>query len=459
MSHFHRLSAVFAPGLDGFRLALFLAACGALAIVAASPVEAGPASAQAAKEPLKLVVSLDKQQIDVYRGTQRLHTSRVSTGKRGHATPRGVFSILEKRRWHRSNIYSGAPMPFMQRLTWSGIALHASNSVPNYPASHGCIRLPGSFASKLFKTTEVGAHVIVTREHTAPQPVSHPALLQPRPLRLLTMDANKALRQRLTLERGDRVSIALPARALREQKVASLNRPHDSAVMTDATRAAPVQPDQEPMSAREGALYMADLEHDMAALDSYVARPNDPVRVLITRRVGRERIRDVQMLLNELGYDAGPVDGYMGRQTGAAIKAFQEARGLTTSGAFSEELRDKLFMEARGEPAPSGHLYVRRGFKPVFDTPVGLKDPDAPIGTHFYFVLNFAPTDEHARWVAITTERAEGADPVSVLDRVALREDVRQRVEATLTPGASLIISDEGLGRETGRGTDFVVTH
>jgi len=458
MLRFQGLSAMPAPGLARFHLTLCLAALGGLAVVSASAAYAGPLSAQSAQEPLKLVVSLQEQRMDVYRGTRRLHTSRVSTGKRGYSTPSGVYSILEKRRWHRSNIYSGAPMPFMQRLTWSGIALHAGH-VPNYPASHGCIRLPRGFASKLFQKTEVGAHVVITREHSQPQPVSHQALLNPRPLRLVTMDAKKALRQRLAVERGDRVSIALPARAMREQKVASLARPHDSAVMTDAVRGVPAQPDPEPMSAREGALYMADLEHDMFALESYVARPDEPVRVLITRRVGRERIRDVQMLLNELGYDAGPVDGYMGRQTGAAIKAFQEARELKATGAFSEELRDKLFMEARGEPAPSGHLYVRRGFKPVFDVPVGLKDPDAPIGTHFYFVLNYEPTDERARWVAITTEQAEGADPVSVLDRVSLPEDVRMRVEAALTPGSSLIISDEGLGRETGRGTDFVVTH
>lgn len=457
MLRLRRFSTLPARGLSGACLRSCSVVLAALAMSAAAPAAAGPVSVQAAQEPLKIIVSLDKQRMFVYRGMEQLLTSRVSTGKRGHSTPAGVFSILEKRRWHRSNIYSGAPMPFMQRLTWSGIALHASNSVPNYPASHGCIRLPGRFASKLFKTTEVGAHVIVTRGETQPRPVAHSNLPQPQPLRLVSMDAQQALRQRLAATRGDRVSIALPARAMREHKLAALVRPHASAVMSDAVHGAPVEP--EPMSAREGAVFMADLEHDMEVLERYVARPEEPVRVLITRRVGRERIRDVQMLLSELGYDPGPVDGYMGRETGAAIRAFQEARDLKGTGAFSEELRDMLFMEARGEPAPTGHLYVRRGFKPVFDAPVGLEDPDAPIGTHFYFVMNFEPTDERARWLALTTEEAEGADPVSVLDRVSIPEAVRHRVEAALTPGSSLIVSDEGLGRETGRGTDFVVTH
>jgi len=438
---------------------------GALALGSIVTIAGGsPGSAQSvpgenAREPLKLVVSLKKQEMNVYRGTKRLHTSRVSTGKRGYSTPAGVYSILEKRRWHRSNIYSGAPMPFMQRLTWSGIALHASGHVPSYPASHGCVRLPRQFASKLFQKTEVGAHVVITREETEPRPVAHSNLFQPRRLQLVTVDTRKALRDRLAFERGDRVSIALPARAQREKKVAALSRPHDSAVMSDAVSSQRALPAAEPMSARAGALYMADAEHDMEALERYVARPEDPIRVLITKRVGRERIRDVQTLLRELGYDPGPVDGFMGRQTGAAIQAFQEAHDLKATGAFSEELRDMLFMKARGAPAPSGHLYVRRGFKPVFDAPVGLKDPDAPLGTHFYFALNFGPTDDRARWLAITTEEAEGADPVSVLDRVSLPDNVRARIERALTPGASLIVSDEGLGRETGRGTDFVVTH
>ncbi len=457
MLRLRRLFAVRAYGFTGQLPSFTATASGALACLCV--LGAGGVMAQTAQEPLKIVVSLDKQHMVVYRGTEQLLESRVSTGKRGYSTPKGIYSILEKRRWHRSNIYSGAPMPFMQRLTWSGIALHASGHVPGYPASHGCIRLPRGFASKLFKTTEVGAHVVVTREQAMPEEIEHANLLQPRPLRLVTLDTKKALRQRLAFERGDRVSIALPARALRERRVASLNRPHGRTVMSDAVRAAPPQPDGKPMSARDGALLMADLEHDLHALESYVSRPDDPVRVLITRRVGRERIRDVQTLLKELGYDPGPIDGYMGRETGAAIKAFQEANDLQATGAFSEELRDRLFMEARGEPAPTGHLYVRRGFKPVFDAPVGLKDPDAPIGTHFYFVLNFEPTDERARWIAMTTKTAGDANPVSALDRVSLPQPVRAKVEAMLTPSSSLIVSDEGLGRETGRGTDFVVTH
>jgi len=131
-------------------------------------------------EPMTLVVSLKKQKVDVYRGMTLITTSNVSTGMPDHATKAGVFSILEKQRIHHSNMYSGAPMPWMNRITWSGTALHAG-VVPGYPASHGCIRLPFSFAPKLFQITTVGDNVIVTRDRLAPQLIEHPVLFQPLP--------------------------------------------------------------------------------------------------------------------------------------------------------------------------------------------------------------------------------------------------------------------------------------
>ena len=103
--------------------------------------------------PLQIIVSLDKQQLTLYSGGEVIAHSRVSTGQRGHSTPTGVFSIIQKDRWHRSNIYDDAPMYFMQRITWSGVALH-QGVVPNYPASHGCIRLPEAFAKQMWTHDE-----------------------------------------------------------------------------------------------------------------------------------------------------------------------------------------------------------------------------------------------------------------------------------------------------------------
>jgi len=131
-------------------------------------------------EPMTLVISTGAQKVDVYRGTTLVTTSQVSTGTAAHPTFLGVFSILEKQRWHHSNIYSGAPMPWMNRITWSGTALHAG-VVPGYPASHGCIRLPYSFAPKLFQITTVGDGVVIARDRPVPVIIEHPNLFQPLP--------------------------------------------------------------------------------------------------------------------------------------------------------------------------------------------------------------------------------------------------------------------------------------
>ena len=161
----------------------------AIAVGVALPAEAKKRAQKPAEEPIAdpangepmiLVVSLGSQKVDVYRGMTLITSSSVSTGMPAHATKAGVFSILEKQRVHHSNIYSGAPMPWMNRITWSGTALHAG-VVPGYPASHGCIRLPFSFAPKLFQITTKGDNVIVARDRLAPQLIEHPVLFQPLP--------------------------------------------------------------------------------------------------------------------------------------------------------------------------------------------------------------------------------------------------------------------------------------
>ncbi len=110
--------------------------------------------------PIRIVVALRQQQALVYRGERLAGVSTVSTGSRGYETPLGEFTILEKKVFHRSNLYSNAPMPYMQRLTWGGVALHAGE-LPGYPASHGCIRLPRAFARQLFDLTVMGGTVLV----------------------------------------------------------------------------------------------------------------------------------------------------------------------------------------------------------------------------------------------------------------------------------------------------------
>jgi hypothetical protein len=123
-----------------------------------------------------IVVSLPDQRTYVYRDGARIAVSTCSTGKPGHATPTGVFTILQKDKHHHSSTYNNAPMPNMNRLTWSGIALHAGQ-LPGYPASHGCVRLPMEFSEKLFEITQLGMTVIVANAATYPSPVVHPGMV------------------------------------------------------------------------------------------------------------------------------------------------------------------------------------------------------------------------------------------------------------------------------------------
>ena len=134
----------------------------------------------AAKGPLLIVISIADQRISLYDNGALIARSSVSTGVKNHPTPVGVFSVISKSRWHRSNIYSGAPMPYMQRITWSGIALHAGD-LPGYPASHGCIRLTNDFAIRLWHLTKRGTRVIIAHDDIRPAETSNPNLFVPKP--------------------------------------------------------------------------------------------------------------------------------------------------------------------------------------------------------------------------------------------------------------------------------------
>jgi lipoprotein-anchoring transpeptidase ErfK/SrfK len=125
--------------------------------------------------PLIISVSISKQQVKIYDANGFFAEAPVSTGMRGHGTPMGVFSVIQKHKWHRSNIYSGAPMPYMQRITWSGVAMHAG-VLPGYPASHGCIRMPVGFAIKMWNWTKMGARVFVTPGEMSPANFSNALL-------------------------------------------------------------------------------------------------------------------------------------------------------------------------------------------------------------------------------------------------------------------------------------------
>ncbi len=129
--------------------------------------------------PLFVVVALGEQELTVYNHDGVVTRSQISSGMPGHETPRGIFTILARELMHHSNLYSNAPMPFMQRVTWSGVAMH-TGVVPGHPASHGCVRLPASFAPKLWGLTKIGERVIISHDNVQPEPISHSWLPAPK---------------------------------------------------------------------------------------------------------------------------------------------------------------------------------------------------------------------------------------------------------------------------------------
>ncbi len=136
------------------------------------------ASQVSPRGPILIYVDLSRQIAIVYRNGIRIAATTVSTGKAGHETPTGVFTILQKDADHRSSKYNSAPMPFQQRLTWDGVALHAGG-LPGYPESHGCVHLPFEFARELFGITSLGITVVVEGDAAHHVRTSDNSLLAP----------------------------------------------------------------------------------------------------------------------------------------------------------------------------------------------------------------------------------------------------------------------------------------
>jgi peptidoglycan hydrolase-like protein with peptidoglycan-binding domain len=391
-----------------------------LALIVAPAAAPSNALAGELEDPLQIVISIEAQQMQVWRGANMIAEAPVSSGKPGHDTPSGIFSILHKRRYHESNIYSDAPMPFMQRLTWTGIALH-EGKLPGRPASHGCVRLPSGFAEELFGMTAAGAHVVINGAMIAPQAIAHPVLPMPsKPVvpALIAYDPVPSYGQRLIAD----------------------SRP--ALTVTDGSPEAD--------------------------------KPGKPLRVLITRRDRRELVRDMQGMLQKLGYYDGTVDGLVGGATGAAVQDFQRLHGIAPTGVLTPQTQTALYTVMGISEPSTGRIYVRQGFEPLFDAPVVIKNEELPLGTHLFTASRFDKARGATGWNVMTldnrlnayTRAIYGIDKIAddsvsagaALDRIKVPAEIFERISQILTPGSSLAISDTGLGQHTGWQTDFIVT-
>jgi len=217
--------------------------------------------------------------------------------------------------------------------------------------------------------------------------------------------------------------------------------------------------DHPPLPLVKPSVMLAKIKAGAAAAAVEAAEPlsTEPLRVLVTRRTKRDRTIDVQYMLASMGHLAHQnFDGTFGRKTINAVKAFQKANDLPETGALTDDVVKKIYAVAGKEEPPAGHLFVRQKFASVFDTPVRFRNPDEPLGTHVFTVMHFADDATTAQWMAISLK--PDADPMAVLDRIEIPEDVRQNISERLTPGSSLIVADTAINSATlPKGADFLV--
>ncbi|KYG19132.1 hypothetical protein SE92_01715 [Bradyrhizobium sp. AT1] len=435
--------------------------------------------------PLVIVVSIDRQKVTVYDTNGVFAESPVSTGMKGHSTPMGVFSVIQKHKFHHSNIYSGAPMPYMQRITWSGVAMHAG-VLPGYPASHGCIRMPMAFAVKMWNWTRMGARVIVAPGEMTPHNFSHPLLassrVPPQPAASLEPQTNV----------GDKADKGAAQTKAAESKPVETKTASADAVLE--------------LRASVGHTVMSDVTTGNAPAHDEAAKPADEAKPAEASDAAKPASEEAAKPANE----DKSVDKAAPVKTQAADSAKTPDAPVPAVAASPEVKKDETRV---ADPAPAAKpdipkragqiavfisrkdskLYVRQNFAPLFEVPVTIATSDRPLGTHI-FTAELDKTDTNAlRWSVVSlpvsarsaareddsrlTRRKGGAavipvaakpvaakpvvtpdSPAAALDRISIPDDTMAKINEMLTSGGSIIISDQGINQgETGEGTDFIV--
>lgn len=389
-----------------------------------------------AKGPLQIIISVNQQRLHLYSNGEEVAETPVATGVAEHPTPLGVFNIIQKQLYHRSNIYSGAPMPYMERITWSGVALHEGVNL-GHPASHGCIRMSHDFAVRLYEVSKLGVEVIIADSELRPHEFADAHLFahkDPAPVPVLAA-----------------ASIApLPA------ALAQDTPPSDRAGTTDAANNNKAAPDSagatDPPKDSKAAVETAPTP-DAAAPAS--PAPHQPIAA------------DVAANPVTADLEATPVPPLP-----PIAPAFLHASKSPIS----------IFISRK-----TAKIYVRQDFEPLFSAPITIDNPAQPFGTFVFTALQYLPDRSGFVWNVVSLPEREKPKPVSkstkpkrrgekaakdviepprrqspeeTLARIEIPQDAIERISQMIIPGSSLIISDQGLGEETGEGTNFVVvTH
>ncbi len=428
----------------------------------ASPVRAGPSDkagkskkeADAAPKPegpLVLTVSLKAQKVRVYDAKGLFAESPISSGRVGNPTPTGVFTILEKQKIHHSNLYSGAPMPNMNRITWSGVALHAG-VLPGYPASHGCIRLPHAFSTRLFGITKLGNRVIVARDSLEPRPIADAKLFTAFPdvnvatatapagaVKVADASGSSVPQPPVDLgaaagtpatdagaPEGTAAPFVNPYRAKWKEEMArraaavSEAEARKAAATAAAPSAAKAADDAKEAlkQARGEALRAADAKRKAvrelgaadAALTAFVKRlitdrkltEEAAIKLAETEEKLESKVTEATKALDDTTAEEARMAGLQ-KEAEAASAAAEAARKQAAKDLVQAEAGLKAAIEAdasakrrdqkRNLPISvfvslkTKKIYVRQGYEPVYEGDVAIAEPDKPIGTHVFTAM------------------------------------------------------------------------
>jgi hypothetical protein len=399
------------------------------------------------------IISLRSQRVTVYDAKGWILRAPVSSGEKGRETPAGIFSVIQKEAEHYSNLYDDAYMPHMQRITWSGIALHGG-PLPGYAASHGCIRMPYDFAARLFDETKLGMRVIVAPSDVTPVDIEHPALFRRKPgvaaiAAARAKDADEATSKAEQARLAAVTAFREAARATMPVRAAENLKLRADAQLTAAERAV------------ASAVSDEAKEHAEDAKAKAAAKVSEVEAQLATAKAEAQPKLDAVAATRQVATAAET------ERKAAAEAAREAARALEPASVFISRKTQRL--------------YVRQAFQPVLESSVTIQDPDRPIGTHVFTAME-RTSDTDLRWTVVSLEgghqggavesdgserghNGENVEPTSAirsgareaLDRIEIPKETFDRIAGTVSPRSSLIISDEALSSETGTGTEFVV--
>jgi hypothetical protein len=536
------------------------------------------------KGPVEIIVSIDQQKLHVYSDGQHVADTSVATGVPSLPTPLGFFDVIQKQVFHRSNIYSGAPMPFMQRITWSGVALHEGENI-GHRASHGCIRMPHDFAVRLYQFTKLGARVIVADAELKPSEIADPHLFvhkvappptppappvaavdpakqppasndgkkvdaadtqpaAPQPSEMNSppapaaepvkaaatgddakASAAEAAKTESPAAVPDKESVqetASPAAASETAKSVTSNNDAKSGDTADAAKTevskteSPADtkleaPGTEASNNESSKTETSKLDSpkaeapfgeppvpsatSTAATTSHsgeVARTNDapqPLQVVTAAVQHVEPVvpapQPVESVAAHLaseslrGTDAHPTLVVDASNAAVPLPAAKPPAAVTL--AAEKKTPIAIFVSRKTQK-----IYVRQNFAPLFDAAITIDHPEQPLGTHVFTALGYMADGSTFRWDVVSlpgvapkpklvevkdrygrvvrreqvVEKQSGPfpAPAEALARLEIPQDIVARISEMMVPGSSLIVSDQGLGEETGEGTDFIVT-